>query len=42
MPFILVLLVRKVFFDLGVDMARRTLVGLDADYTMSVDIALPA
>ena len=29
------------FFDLGVDMARRTLAGLDADYTMSVDIALP-
>ena len=28
------------FFDLGVDMARQTLSALDADYTMSVDIAL--
>ena len=29
------------FFDLGVDMARQTFSGLDADYTMSVGIALP-
>lgn len=28
------------FFDLGVDMARQTLSGLGADYSMSVDIVL--